>query len=142
MPSLRVVSRVSTVVLDASVVVDSLLTERAAIRLAAEVGDATPCAPDLIDAEVMSTLRRLARARAVSERAAHLWVVEQSKSPIVRVPHADLLPAAWLLRHNLTAYDALYVALAQALDTRLIVSDARLVGAPHLGVAVTVLPAD
>jgi predicted nucleic acid-binding protein len=122
------------------VVVDSLVSAGAALRLAAEVGDATPCAPELIDAEVLSALRSLVLGGEASEAEARRRVLVQAKSPIVRVPHADLLPAAWRLRHNLTAYDALYVALAQALEARLIVSDARLAGAPGLGVAVTVLP--
>jgi len=130
------------VVVDASAVVEALLEEAARKRLAAEIGDSDVFAPEMIDAEVLSALRGKARSGQLSEAEAHERIVIQSESSIVRVPHAGLLPAAWRLRHNVSAYDALYVALAQALDTRLIVADARLARAPGLGITITVLPSD
>jgi predicted nucleic acid-binding protein len=117
-----------------------MLTQRAASRLEAEVGEARPYAPEIVDVEVMSALRRRARQGRLPEAVAKRLVIAQSRSTIRRVRHALLLPAAWELRHNVTASDALYVALAQAFGARLITSDARLAGAPGLGIAVTVLP--
>ncbi len=51
-------------------------------------------------------------------------------------PHPDLF-----LRQTISAYDAMYVALAEQLDCELVTADARLSGAPGLRCAVTVLPA-
>jgi predicted nucleic acid-binding protein len=130
------------VVLDASAIVAALLTERAASRLEAEVGEARPYAPEIVDVEVLSSLRRLVRRGQVPEGVAGRLVLSHSRSAIKRVRHATLLPLAWTLRDNLTASDATYVALALLLGTRLITCDARLAGAPGLGVAVTVLPTD
>jgi predicted nucleic acid-binding protein len=130
------------VVLDASAIVAALLTERAASRLEAEVGEARPYAPEIVDVEVLSSLRRLVRRGQVPEGVAGRLVLSHSRSAVKRVRHAALLPLAWTLRENLTASDATYVALALLLGTRLITCDARLAGAPGLGVAVTVLPTD
>jgi predicted nucleic acid-binding protein len=130
------------VVLDASAIVAALLTERAASRLEAEVGEARPYAPEIVDVEVLSSLRRLVRRGQMPEGVAGRLVLSHSRSAIKRVRHATLLPLAWTLRDNLTASDATYVALALLLGTRLITCDARLAGAPGLGVAVTVLPTD
>ncbi len=49
--------------------------------------------------------------------------------PLIRYPHDLLLPRIWELRHNLTAYDAVYVALAEALDAPLVTRDAALAAA-------------
>jgi predicted nucleic acid-binding protein len=130
------------VVLDASAIVAALLTERAASRLEAEVGEARPYAPEIVDVEVLSSLRRLVRRGQVPEGVAGRLVLSHSRSAIKRVRHATLLPLAWTLRDNLTASDATYVALALLLGTRLITCDARLAGEPGLGIAVTVLPTD
>lgn len=137
----RASSSTSIVVVDASVVVDALRFEQSALRLAAELGKARAYAPEIIDAEILSALRRLAREGQLSEAHAERLVVEQSASAIRRVRHAPLLPAAWRLRHNVTAADALYVAVARAFGAPLITSDRRLAAAPGLDVTVTVLPA-
>jgi predicted nucleic acid-binding protein len=50
--------------------------------------------------------------------------------PTTRYPHDPLLDRIWSLRHNLTAYDASYVALAEALDVPLVTADERLAAAP------------
>jgi predicted nucleic acid-binding protein len=133
-------SSTSIVVVDASAIVAAMLTQRAASRLEAEVGEARPCAPEVVDVEVLSSLRRLVRRGELPEGVAGRLVLSHSRSILRRIPHAALLPVAWTLRKNLTASDATYVALAQSVGARLITSDARLAGAPGLGVAVTVLP--
>lgn len=87
-------------------------------------------APELLDLEVASVLRRLVAvdhlALARAEQALHDLIA----MPVRRAPHAPLLERCWELRSNLTAYDAAYVALAEAFDTRLLTSDARLAAAP------------
>jgi predicted nucleic acid-binding protein len=130
----------STIVLDASAIVAAMLTQRAASRLEAEVGEARPCAPEVVDVEVLSSLRRLVRRGELPEDVAGRLLLSHSRSTVQRVPHATLLPVAWTLRKNLTASDATYVALARSVGARLITSDARLAGAPGLGIPVTVLP--
>jgi predicted nucleic acid-binding protein len=130
----------STVVVDASAIVSAMVTQRAADRLEAEVGEARAFVPEVADVEVLSALRRLVLRGELPEGVAERFLLSHSRSAIRRVRHATLLPAAWTLRRNLTASDSTYVALARSLGARLITCDARLAGAPGLGIAVTVLP--
>jgi predicted nucleic acid-binding protein len=83
-------------------------------------------APELVDAEVGHVLRREERRGALDEDAAGeaLWQLDQL--PVERVSHEQLLRYAWVLRHNVTFYDALYVALAEMLDEPLLTFDSRL----------------
>lgn len=81
-------------------------------------------APALVDLEVVSTLRRAARAGRVDQQRSQQAVKDLAALPVHRAPHLALLPRIWELRDNLTAYDAAYVALAEALDTTLLTADA------------------
>jgi predicted nucleic acid-binding protein len=83
-------------------------------------------APELLDAEVGSALRRKVRARAKPVDRAAEALVELRKLPVHRVSHVRLAQFAWLLRDNVSFYDGLYVALAQLLDQPLLTFDARL----------------
>ncbi len=87
-------------------------------------------APSLIDAEVLHVLRRYAFAGFISSASADRAIGELKGLDMTRYPHRDLIERVWALRHNLTAYDATYVALAEALDAPLITCDARLAAAP------------
>lgn len=86
----------------------------------------TLAAPELIDLEVASVLRRQDRAGLLGTRRANLALTDLAALPMQRAPHGPLLPRCWDLRHNLTTYDAAYVALAEALGATLLTGDRRL----------------
>ncbi len=116
------------VVVDASALVDLLLARRASDALADlvfGVGEVI-AAPHLIDPEVLQTLRRLLRFGEIDAGQADAALDLFSYIVIERHPHDAFRQRIWFLRNNLTAYDATYVALAEALDVPLITSDARL----------------
>lgn len=86
-------------------------------------------APELIDLEVASVLRRQSRTGGLDPRRAELALQDLQELPLRRVPHRRLLSRCWGLRHNLTVYDAVYVALAELLHAVLVTGDARLAAA-------------
>lgn len=83
-------------------------------------------APELVDLEVTSVLRRQNRVGLLDGRRALLAIGDLGALPMRRAPHLPLLARCWELRPNLTAYDAAYVALAEALDANLLTGDRRL----------------
>ncbi len=87
-------------------------------------------APHLIDVEVLQTLRRLEAAGELSPDRAHDARSDYADLVIVRYPHPPLADRMWELRHNLTAYDAAFVALSEILGTPLVTCDAGIAGAP------------
>lgn len=95
-------------------------------------------APHLIDAEVTQVLRRLEHAGTVPVVRAREALDDFQALRIVRHAHAPLLDRVWALRHNVSAYDGLYVALAEALGTRMLTMDRRLAAAPGLDAEVVV----
>ena len=83
-------------------------------------------APHLVDAEVLGVVRR-AHLRGELDRTAAQQAIDDLESwPATRVDHRPLLDRAWQLRDSLSAPDALYVALAEALDATLLTLDRRL----------------
>jgi predicted nucleic acid-binding protein len=96
-------------------------------------------APELIDLEVTSALRRLVRVKAVSLPRAQDALAGLSILSIERASHRSLLDRCWQLRDNLTIYDAAYVALAEELGTPLLTADRRLSRATGLRCQVEVL---
>ena len=128
------------IVVDASVIVELLArTARAAAieeRLFAP-GEVLH-APHLLDVEVAQVFRRLVLVGAADVDAAGKALAELAALPLVRHAHDPLLPRVWSLRDNLTAYDAVYVALAEALDATLLTCDARLSRAPGVAAHVEV----
>lgn len=101
----------------------------------------TLAAPELVDLEVTSVLRRQNRAGLLEARRATLALTDLAALPMRRAPHLPLLPRCWELRENLTAYDAAYVALAEALGGTLLTGDRRLARAAGPTCAVEVLKA-
>jgi predicted nucleic acid-binding protein len=87
-------------------------------------------APHLLDGEFLRALRRLVLAGHLSEDRADDARADFADLAIVRYPHAALADRTWELRHNLTAYDATFVALAETLAVPLVTCDARLANAP------------
>jgi predicted nucleic acid-binding protein len=122
------------VVVDASALVELLVqTERAPAVLQA-VGATDMVAPDVVNTEVLSTLRRLERTGALPSRRAGQAVDDLTDAPLRRFSTLPLLPEAWALRANVTAADACYVVLARVLGCPLVTGDRRLSRAPGLGV--------
>jgi predicted nucleic acid-binding protein len=119
-------------VIDASALVEVLLNRPSGERLAHRLRDPdeTLHAPHLIDLEVAQTLRRYESTGEMSpDRARHALLLFV-QMPIERHAHWPLLDRVWELRRNLTAYDAAYVALAEALDAPLLTCDRALASAP------------
>ncbi len=116
------------VVVDASAVLELLRGSAGGARLAARYvePDVEFQAPHLIDAEVLSALRRWVLSGAIDPQAAHVRLSLYGDLVIRRHPHEHYLQRAFELRANLNAYDALYVALAEALDMPLVTADGRL----------------
>jgi predicted nucleic acid-binding protein len=114
------------IVVDASVVVglleDSPQGEQLRRRLAGELLSA----PELLDLEVVMVWRRLARAGRLEQRRALQALSDLDELELRRARIRLLIPRIWELRDNLSAYDASYVALAEALDAPLLTADARL----------------
>jgi predicted nucleic acid-binding protein len=115
-------------VLDASVVIEVLLGTPAGRAVEDRVLDSRVSlhAPHLIDVEVAHVLRRYESTGDLTPSRAAEAVEDLRELPITRHEHALLLPRIWRLRRNLTAYDAVYVALAEALDATLLTRDAKL----------------
>jgi predicted nucleic acid-binding protein len=130
------------VVIDASVVVDTLLNR---LPMAAEAErwiaaeSRTLLAPALLDAEVGQVLRRYTLARVIAADRASIALEDYAALPITRYPHLPLLARAFSLRANMTFYDALYVALAEAADATLLTCDRRLAAVVPASVEVAVL---
>lgn len=92
----------------------------------------TLAAPELIDLETSSVIRRQLSVGALDARRAELALTDLIDLPLRRAPHRPLLARCWELRANLTVYDAAYVALAELLGVVLLTADARLANAPGL----------
>lgn len=116
------------IVLDASAALDWLLQTAAGQRIERRIYSHHESlhAPHLLDLEVGQVLRRLVREGAVSAHRADQAIEDLLDLRIARYPHFLLLPRIWQLRHNLSAYAAAYVALAENLGARLLTRDARL----------------
>ncbi len=119
------------IVVDASAVIEILLRTSAATAIEARivVADETLHAPHLLDVEVAQVIRRFTRNGDIDTRRGRAAFDDLANLPIRRWPHDVLLPRIWELRNNLTAYDAAYVALAEALEAVLLTCDKRLAAA-------------
>ena len=95
-------------------------------------------APHLIDGEILQALRGLARGGKLSADRADDVRTDVADLAITRYGHEPLADRVWALRDNLTAYDAVFVALAEALEVPLVTCDARLAAAP--GIVVELYP--
>jgi predicted nucleic acid-binding protein len=120
------------IVVDASAMTELLLQTPLGVKVEARLfrdGDML-CVPHLLDVEVAQAVRRLARAGEVTDARAAATLVDLADFDLDRHAHVDLLDRIWQLRTNLTAYDAVYVALAEALEAPLVTCDAPLSKAP------------
>lgn len=117
-------------VIDASAALEWLLQTPVGVRIEEQIYSQGIHAPHLLDTEVAQVLRRFVREGSVSADRAEIALTILADAAIARHPHYHLLPRIWELRHNLSAYDAAYVALAELLDASLLTRDRKLAAAP------------
>jgi predicted nucleic acid-binding protein len=123
------------IVIDASAAIEWVLQTRKGAEVEARIfrkrGESLRLhAPHLLDVEVAQVLRKHVAKGLVSEGRGQIALQDFLQIPLLRYPHDFLLERVWALRKNLTAYDAVYVALAEALDMPLLTCDANIGGAP------------
>ena len=113
------------IVLDTSAAVDWLIQAPAGRKIESRIYSRRESlhAPELLDLEVAQVLRRLVREGTISATRAEGAIQDLLDLRITRYPHSVLLPRIWQLRHNLSAYDAAYVALAEKLNATLLTRD-------------------
>jgi len=126
------------IVLDASAALDWLLQTAVGQRIEKRIYSRAESlhAPHLLDLEVAQVLRRLVRETSVSAQRADQALEDLLALRVTRYPHFVFLPYIWRLRHNLSAYDAAYIALTRELDATLITRDARLASVSVNGVTI------
>lgn len=129
------------IVVDASAMVALLLRTAAAPAIEARLFDRrqTLHAPELIDVEVGQVLRRYTISGQLDAERGEAAVTDLSEFPMRRHSHGVLMQRVWALRHNLGAYDAIYLALAESLDAALLTDDRRLATAARRHSSVKLL---
>ena len=129
------------IVVDASVVANALADDGHDGDVARQrlVNATRLAAPDLVDVETVSVLRRRLRAGDLTARRFSVAVDDLADLPMLRLPTLPLMRRAYELRANVTADDATYVALAEQLDWVLLTADGRLARAPGIRCTVEVI---
>ncbi|HUG73164.1 MAG TPA: type II toxin-antitoxin system VapC family toxin [Steroidobacteraceae bacterium] len=120
------------IVLDASALIELILGTPAGKSLAARIAapETGLHIPHLADIEIAQVLRRYVRNKVIDPIVAATALDDLCALDLQRHAHEPLLLRVWALRDNLSAYDAVYVALAEVLDATLLTGDARLAAAP------------
>ena len=120
------------IVLDASAAIDWLLRTPAGLKIDRRIYSRSTSVhvPHVLDLEVAQVLRRFVRDGSLSAGRAEAALQDLTDARFTRYPHVHLLSRIWELRHNLTAYDGAYIALAELLDAPLITRDRRVIAAP------------
>jgi predicted nucleic acid-binding protein len=128
------------IVVDASAVLEVLLRTGAAEAIEARLfGGDTLHAPHLLDLEVAQVLRRYERAGELTSQRGREALDDLGAFRIERYPHHIFVARIWSLRANATAYDACYLALAEALDAPLLTRDRKLRRVPGHSAIVEVV---
>lgn len=127
--------------LDASALLELLLDTNKGRMVAVRIADRTETlhAPHLIDLEVAQVLRRFVARGLLEEGRSSQAIDDLRDLELNRYPHHVLLRRIWELRHNASAYDAAYLALAEALGAPLLTSDARVADLPAVRATVEVV---
>lgn len=120
------------IVLDASAAIEWLLRTQTGIKIDKRIfSPQVPLhAPHLLDVEVAQVLRRYVRDKTITAQRGQEALEDLGDLPVNRYPHDFLIPRVWELRATLTAYDAIYVALAELLDAPLLTCDGRIASTP------------
>lgn len=124
------------IVIDASALVHLLGGSDLGLRIADRIRDEPLHAPHLVDLEVAQAVRRMLRRDEIGEELASKMLRALVDFDLQRYPHGELLGLIWAHRHNLSAYDAAYVSLAEVLDCPLLTCDGRLARALGSGARV------
>jgi len=128
------------IVVDASVLATALTDDGdTGLRVRRRLRGERLSAPELIDLEVTSVLRRLDVAGRIGADRARKALSDLRAVRVFRVAARGVRPRCWQLRHNLTVYDAVYVALAEALDAPLLTADGHLARSPTVRCPVELL---
>ena len=116
------------IVLDASVIVELLTNGILADSIGNELAgsDESYIVPHLLDVEAMSAIRRLVAGKRIDAHRVGQFLAGLAALPAERFSHTPLIGRIWELRHNFTAYDATYIALAEATDSVLYTCDEKL----------------
>jgi predicted nucleic acid-binding protein len=128
------------IVLDASAAVEWLLQTPTGMRIDKRIFSPHVAlhAPHLLDVEVAQVLRRYVRDKTIATQRGQEALHDLGDLALNRYPHDFLIPRVWELRATLTAYDAVYVALAELLGAPLLTCDGKIASAPGHGVTVEV----
>jgi len=113
------------IVVDASAFLELLLRTRTGRLVEAELERDEASAPHLLDAEVLHRLVTFGKQGVLAPTELDSAVADLGDAPITRVDHRPLLARATIFSAALSGYDALYAALAEAVDGRLVTADAR-----------------
>jgi predicted nucleic acid-binding protein len=129
------------IVPDASAAIEWLLQSPAGIKIEQRLFSPSESlqAPHLLDVEVAQVLRRYVRKKIISAQRGQEALENFVGIPLSRYPHDFLIPRVWELRATLTAYDAVYVALAELLDAPLLTCDGRIASVPGHSAIVEVV---
>ena len=129
------------IVVDASALIEVLLRTPAAPAVESHMfaPGQTLHAPHLLDIEVAQVIRKYAARGEIDAERGRLALEDLGDLKLHRYPHEFLLPRIWSLRSNVTAYDAAYIALAEALDAALLTRDHRLAAASGHRARVTLV---
>ena len=116
------------IVLDASALLEVLLQTSAAPQIESRIFSVreTLHAPDLLDLEIAQVLRRFTASGNLDQERAQEALADLSEFPLTRYPHDLFLPRIWELRFTVTAYDAVYLALAEEISATFLTRDRRL----------------
>ena len=119
------------IVLDATAAIEWLLRSAVGVKIDRRIFSPSEslAAPHLLDIEVAQVLRRYVRDKTIAAQRGEEALEDLSDMPLRRYPHDFLIPRVWQLRATLTAYDAVYVALAEVLDAPLLTCDGRIASA-------------
>lgn len=123
-------------VIDASAAVESLLRTTLGLKVARIIADAFLVAPALLEVEVMAVLRRAMVQKKLAEQRAIEALADLIAWQVDRIGHTNLIQEAWRHRHNVSGYDAFYVAVARIYNVPLLTADGPLSRASTLDIVV------
>lgn len=119
------------IVVDSSVLCNALLKDNEEAELArGRISGEELAAPELVYLEFMAVTRRLHHLGELDDRTSQQAMEDLYSLPLRTALHYPLMRRVWELHHNITAYDASYIALAELLETTLVTADQRLANAP------------